>query len=1660
MNNFKYLGCITLFGVLASASTAIAQTTPEEPIFTPRFGVRYTTEGAGYESFTNFEGFLPILQTPGNSLTFLEGKVLLDNDSNLAGNILLGHRFFSGKSNRIFGGYISYSTRDTGRSNFDQLGLGFETLGSWDFRFNAYLPLNSSENQVDQRNLPFFQGDSLMIQRSRFLEVAMSGVDAEVGTRLASIGSGDLRGYAGVYYYSGGQSKEAFGWKTRIEARPNDYLGLSLSLQNDDLFDTRLVFSIGANFPGSGARRSKPKKDSALARMATTVENQATILVAVENRTDSFAATIESENQGSTNNTNTPTNNTDTPTNNTNTPTNNNRSIIIHVAPGGTGNGTFESPFGTIADALAVAKADNVIYVRSNPTTVFAPFTIPDGVRVFSSGPLQVVNVKDLGVVTLPLSGSGIHPIITGMVPTGNGLITLGNNTVISGFNIQIPGINDARGVKGTNISNVRILDNKITNAFSEGIYLENVIGTVEIARNTITDTRNPAIDTSLESGIFVWNYQGITDLTITDNRIITNLDVDTNYRVDGIEVNLCRDFNATFVDKTCSSNASITANILNNQIIYNGQVNGGSGADGIDLNLGNLGQGTFVVSGNTLTNIVDEGISINAVANSEGNFTIANNIITNVGDSGIKVELLKPEAAIPAVNLFNNSITNFTITGNTLDAAGNDGIDFEVVDKADVTVTIANNIIQNIGSGDNGDRAIQLQAIDNAIIRPTIDSNTISNISGDGIQLAQVSSPTVTTNNISNTGDRGIVIQTASGTTNISDNTLIDAKQQSINLSEITGTATISHNNINGSNNNTGIDFTNTTGDVNLTIANNQLIENFNDVRVSLAATTGRVQINENTITNNGTAVDVQLGENTSLTTVDITNNQITGIDTSTASNGINFQAFENATAGDVTVSDNTINTMTNGDGISLQLNGTSSAKLTISSNTISNIQDTNSGDFNFSDGINIELLDNANANVTLSNNNISQISTGNGIYMQLAGGDNAQQIAITDNTISQITTEGNGINLQFLDNFDASNINTTVNIARNNISEIQVTGINVFNETLDNTVNITVDANIITDTSGDGIQLQQVTNPQVINNNIKNAGEQGIQIETASITANITNNTITDAQQESISLSEVTGTVSVNQNTVNGINNNNGIVISNTTGATALTVNSNNLTENFNDVRVSLAGTASGTLQINENTITNNGTAVDVQLSDSANFSSVTINNNQINGVDADITSTGINLQAFNDVLADNVTVSGNTINTITNGDGILLQLNGNSSAIFTISNNTISDIRDTVTGDFNFTDGINIEFFDNANSTVNVTSNNISDIAGRGIGAANFSNTTTLDVQITDNQISNTTAEGIGLDDLQGNVEVVNNTIENSQVVGIKLSGGDIAKITDNTITNAGTQGIQVENSSGTINIDRNTITDANQESIALSEVTGTVTVNQNIINGLNNSFGIFTQNSTGSVNLRIEDNSLSENSNDISVRLSGTASGTAQIDNNTISNIGSGVDVQLTDSANFSSITINNNQITGVDTSTASNGINFQAADDVVANNVTVSGNTINTITNNNGMNFQVRNNSQTIFTISGNTITNVRDFNPGDSILTDAINLDFFDDNVSSSATISNNVLSVIDGNAIHATNNGNDTINSVKVTITGNQTSSIKYYNLYLDNISDYQYVP
>lgn len=108
-----------------------------------RAGAGYNTSGGGYEGFGSFQGFIPLYQTPGQDLVYLLGRLLLDNDANLSGNLLFGYRFYNSAANRIYGTYLSYDNRDTGSNVFSQLGVGFETLGDvWDARFGVLVMPN------------------------------------------------------------------------------------------------------------------------------------------------------------------------------------------------------------------------------------------------------------------------------------------------------------------------------------------------------------------------------------------------------------------------------------------------------------------------------------------------------------------------------------------------------------------------------------------------------------------------------------------------------------------------------------------------------------------------------------------------------------------------------------------------------------------------------------------------------------------------------------------------------------------------------------------------------------------------------------------------------------------------------------------------------------------------------------------------------------------------------------------------------------------------------------------------------------------------------------------------------------------------------------------------------------------------------------------------------------------------------------------------------------------------------------------------------------------------------------------------------------------------------------------------------------------------------
>jgi trimeric autotransporter adhesin len=664
----------------AGNETPAEETTETFPSFNPRLGVRYNTDGAGYGPFTSFEGFVPLLQSPGKNVTFLQGRLLLDNDSRTSGNLVFGHRFLSDNGKRVIGTYVSFDQRETDDNVFNQVGLGFESLGNIDFRANAYLPVDKGRQTIANG----YTGNSIFAGQSLFLErgydVALHGIDAEIGTRLAKLGSGDVRGYAGAYYYGGDNINETFGWKARLVANPTDALNLGISVQNDSLFDTTAVFTVGLSFPGSGASKVKSEQNRLIARMTDSVERQATIPVLRDAQIDfSKAATIINPVNGQAQ-----------------------QLRVIQVATGGTGTGTVEAPLGTgsLATTVAAATPGSIVYVNGSANIALTnTLTVPAGVQLLSSGPVQAVNTVEAGSVRLPGSGSGLFPVVTGTPAiAGNGLVRLSSNTALSGFDIRIPTTSpaftvpgvptnaDARGIVGSGISNVTIANNLVSNARREAINLSEVTGNVAINNNTIKDS---GVNSS-ENAIRVLNSRGTVALGIANNTISNN---------NGIAVGL-------------SGTAQGTATVENNNI--------STTRTGISLRASETANLTSVVRSNTIngTSASIEGIASRTFDTAQARTTISGNTISNTA-SGVVLE--SSDSAKPQI----------TVSGNTIDRSRTNGIYANAIGSSELRANVSGNTISNTtGIGVEGNAA------ETAKLRLGLTFNTIRNSGSLGVSV------------------------------------------------------------------------------------------------------------------------------------------------------------------------------------------------------------------------------------------------------------------------------------------------------------------------------------------------------------------------------------------------------------------------------------------------------------------------------------------------------------------------------------------------------------------------------------------------------------------------------------------------------------------------------------------------------------------------------------------------------------------------------------------------------------------------------------------------------------------------------------------------------------------------------------------------------------
>lgn len=754
---------LSAFGLLLLANAvlqqeAIAQTTPSNSDsngdtvsatgtaadlrISPRLGVGHTTSGAGFDGITRFEGFVPLRQNAGHDITFFEPRLTVDNDGHVGGTLLFGHRAYSQASDRIFGGYVSADNRRTDDSNFYQLGLGLETLGDvWDFRINGYIPIGDTRQLVEdttfdtgleissgfQENL-FVLSSRREQRRIRIREAALGGFDAEVGARIVTWnqGDGDLRGYAGLYFYDAKGTDSALGWRLGLDVRPVQNLVLGITVQDDDIFGTNILGSISLTFPRVRPRGAIADDQEVIARLGESTRRTPTIAIDTQREVDITIDQITAPLMN---------------------PEEEEPYRFVHVSlrRQTQGDGTFENPFNTLQAALddSVSDGNGIVYVDAGSNPEIPAFTIPNRVRVLSQGPVQtlagmpfpgfpdtasrlpfspVVNFDDGILVRLPFSNDGNFPIIRDVSATD--LVTMGDRTVLSGFQIA-----DAPGnaVIANSVENVEIREVTITNAGERGIFLNNVEGSVVMLNNGISGSRG---GTNSGQGILISNQSNDAVEVTIENHQIRNNRRGIEIIADGVlsealDPSQIVDINTTRVQNSQEEGLLIRANDLGNQRISfrDGRIES-SGSDGIFMYATNTGSQEVAIEDSTIAN--NSGTGIRAIGGVENGSTTAaqevfinRNVIDGNGGAGIEIE--GNEAVAQEFGIGDNIIQNNDGEGIRA-IARNVAFQEYVTDDANNSLGISNNTIQN-----NGGQGIVLQAENSATLIADIQDNTLS---------------------------------------------------------------------------------------------------------------------------------------------------------------------------------------------------------------------------------------------------------------------------------------------------------------------------------------------------------------------------------------------------------------------------------------------------------------------------------------------------------------------------------------------------------------------------------------------------------------------------------------------------------------------------------------------------------------------------------------------------------------------------------------------------------------------------------------------------------------------------------------------------------------------------------------------------------------------
>ena len=324
----------------------------------------------------------------------------------------------------------------------------------------------------------------------------------------------------------------------------------------------------------------------------------------------------------------------------------------------GTGDGTDENPFATLAEAEAASAVNDIIFVDSGDGTDTGyqnGISLQDGQQLLSGGGTQFIQNSDGTLVSLAQTGVTAATISNA---GGNEVVFLANNNTIGGINIDATGANF--GVFGSGISGGTFNDTSISGATLDGVGITNASGNWNFSNNNISD--------NMRDGIFFDRTFGSDAVFTFANNIVNG------NGFDGIHL---EDYEAGTVILTENE---VSGNGRHGVYLQDALDPNGDGTDIVitshlaDLNGGNgvfveNGTGSVFVNGGTFTNNSAAGLAItNWQTDMEGDvISIAALEGVNDGDPATQAIFTGNTAGI-TLNLNSGLTSTVNLSGATID--------------------------------------------------------------------------------------------------------------------------------------------------------------------------------------------------------------------------------------------------------------------------------------------------------------------------------------------------------------------------------------------------------------------------------------------------------------------------------------------------------------------------------------------------------------------------------------------------------------------------------------------------------------------------------------------------------------------------------------------------------------------------------------------------------------------------------------------------------------------------------------------------------------------------------------------------------------------------------------------------------------------------------